>query len=104
MSSLIDASGLPEGKVDEIAAATSPCRIVLTRRRETRRKALQEALAVLTEFAVANRGVNGMDRQPRHIVLAFITGRPPDEPLASDVVLEPNDPTLRVRAFKFARR
>jgi len=27
----------------------------------------------------------------RHIVLAFITSREPDEPLASDVVLDPQD-------------
>lgn len=28
----------------------------------------------------------------RHIVLAFVTSRPPDEPLDTDIVLDPEDP------------
>ena len=28
----------------------------------------------------------------RHIVLAFVTGRAPDEPLDTDIVLDPQDP------------
>jgi mRNA interferase MazF len=36
----------------------------------------------------------------RHIVLAFITSRQPDEPLASDVVLDPQDPDFSVTGLQ----